>query len=231
MSLPDYKVKSFLLTDHPEWIQAVRNLRRYDYLQTKRFDHDLKPVRSVENRMKQLENDVEITNVLIDSAPSLFLECNKIVDADKQRKKRLRKRIERIMSKGKAYFITLTFNDETLMNTDEKTRRTYATRLLKSISPDFVGNIDFGKQNGREHYHFVAYSTLLDDIKYRFTKKYGWICSDAVPLAEWSKYGFYSIKSCGSDKVDQQKLSWYISKLTNHAIKETTKRSALIFSR
>lgn len=230
MSLPDYKVKSFLLTDHPEWIQAVRNERRFDYLHSQRFCHG-KTNPLLDQKLKVLWSDVEVVSVLIDSAPSLFHECEKIVDADKQRKKRLRKRIERIMSKGKAYFITLTFNDETLMNTDEKTRRTYATRLLKSISPDFVGNIDFGKQNGREHYHFVAYSTLLDDIKYRFTKKYGWICSDAVQLAEWSKYGFYSIKSCGSDKVDKQKLSWYISKLTNHAIKETTKRSALIFSR
>lgn len=230
MSLPDYKVKSFLLTDHPEWIQAVRNQRRFDYLYSQRFHHG-KTNPLVAQKMGELKPDDDIAIALADSAPSLFHECEKIVDADKQRKKRLRKRIERIMSKGKAYFITLTFNDQTLLSTDANTRRTYATRLLKTISSDFVGNIDFGKQNGREHFHFVAYSTLLDDIKYKFTKKYGWICSDAVQLADWSKYGFYSIKSCGSDKVDQQKLSWYISKLTNHAIKETTKRSALIFSR
>lgn len=229
--MPDYQLKSMILSDHPEWIQMVRNQRRYDYLYSKRFTNDLKTNHDVVKRMEELETDDILASALLDSAPDLYFECNKIVDADKQRKKRLRKRIERIMSKGKAYFVTLTFSDDTFSTTDAQTRRTYASRFIKDLSSDFVGNVDYGKLNGREHYHFVMFSDQLDDIKYIFTKKYGWICSDCPQFAEWSKNGFYSIKSCGNEKVDQQKLSWYISKLTNHAIKETTKRSALIFSR
>lgn len=229
--MPDYKLKSIILSDHPEWIQMVRNQRKFDYLSSRIPFAKGKDRYVLEKRLDKLYDDDLLASVLVDSAPDLFFECNKIVDADKQRKKRLRKRIERIMSKGKAYFVTLTFSDDTLSTTDEKTRRTYVTRFIKDRSPDFVGNVDYGKLNGREHYHFVMCSDRLDDIKYIYTKQYGWICSDCPQFAEWSKYGFYSIKSCGNEKVDQQKLSWYISKLTNHAIKETTKRSALIFSR
>lgn len=229
--MSDYKLKSMILNDHPEWIQMVRNERKFDYLSGKKVFAKGKERDVLEKRVYHLTNDWYLSQALYDSAPGLYWECNNIIEADKQRKKRLRKRIERIMSKGKAYFVTLTFSDDTLSSTDEKTRRTYVTRFIKDRSPDFVGNVDYGKLNGREHYHFVMCSDRLDDIKYIYTKKYGWICSDCPQFAEWSKYGFYSIKSCGNEKVDQQKLSWYISKLTNHAIKETTKRSALIFSR
>lgn len=236
MAKPNYQLKSMLFQDHPEWVQAVRGSRRYDYLigRLNRYDDQAKasvrdPV--VQKSLEELQDDFDIAVTLFENAPVLFHECEKIVDSDKQRKKRLRKRIERIMEKGSAYFVTLTFSDHSLASTDPKTRRTYVARFCKSISPDFVGNVDYGKQNGREHYHIVMYSSLLGDIKYKFTKRYGWVCSDAVQFADWSNYGFYSIKSCGTDYVDKQKLAWYVSKLTNHAIKETTKRSALIYSR
>lgn len=225
MTKPNYELKAMILDQHPDWIQMVREARKFDWLVAQRRS----PV--LDNDMEKYEESWFMLEGLAQGSPDLCAECEKIVDADKQRKKRLRKRIERIVSKGRAYFITLTFNDETLAATDAKTRRTYVARFLKSISPDFVGNVDFGALNGREHYHAVIYSTALDDIKYKFTKAYGWICSDCPQFLEWSRLGFYSIKSCGTEKTDLQKLSWYVSKLTNHAIKETTKRSALIFSR
>lgn len=226
MTKPNYELKSMLLSEHPDWIQMTREARKFEWL----FLHG-SGIPELYNQMGKYEDSYDMILSLTDNAPTLARECEKIVDADKQRKKRLRKRIERIMSKGRAYFITLTFSDDTLAATDAKTRRTYVARFLKSISPDFVGNVDFGALNGREHYHAVIFSTALDDIKYKFTKAYGWICSDCPQFQEWSRLGFYSIKSCGTEKTDLQKLSWYVSKLTNHAIKETTKRSALIFSR
>lgn len=240
--VPNYAIKSTILEQYSSDLEIVRKYKRAEYLQEKYQSE--KALRELPQAYRpkglQLMSQSEIDffrkyiaegEQIRSKSIYLFNECYKIVSADVQRKKRLRQRVERIMEKGSTYFLTLTFNDDTLSNTDVKTRRTYVARFLKSVSDDYVGNVDFGKLNGREHYHAVIHSDKLDDIQYQYTKHYGWICSNCVQFNEWSKLGFYSIKSCGKDEKDKQKLAWYVSKLTNHAVKETTKRNALIYSR
>jgi hypothetical protein len=78
----------------------------------------------------------------------------------------------------------------------------------------YVANIDYGAKNKREHYHAL-------------------INCDKIDFSNWRKYGNINAervknKDIESDKI---KLSKYIAKLSNHAIKETTKRSCLIYSR
>lgn len=240
--VPNYAIKSTILEQYSTDLEIVRKYKRAEYLQEKyqsqNVFRDMPSVYVPEGYefMPQSEIDffckyiAEGENVKLKSI-YLFNECYKMVSADVQRKKRLRQRVERIMEKGSTYFLTLTFNDDTLSKTDVKTRRTYVARFLKTVSDDYVGNVDFGKLNGREHYHAVIHSDKLDDIQYIYTNRYGWICSECEQFKEWSKLGFYSIKSCGKDEKDKQKLAWYVSKLTNHAVKETTKRNALIYSR
>ena len=239
--VPNYAIKSIILDQYSIDLEIVRKYKRAEYLQEK-FEsqkslRDL-PSSYLSNIEFMSDEDIEFMRQYIaegekvkDKNVYLFNECYKMVNADTQRKKRLRQRVERIMGKGSTYFLTLTFNDDTLSKTDAKTRRTYVSRFLKSISDYYVGNVDFGKLKGREHYHAVIHSDVLDDIQYIYTKNYGWICSECEQFKEWSKLGFYSIKSCGKDEKDKQKLAWYVSKLTNHAVKETTKRNALIYSR
>ncbi len=128
-----------------------------------------------------------------------------------KRTARLKERIREAVASGSAWFITITFNPDTLANTNEKTRRIYVSRWLKSLTPFYVANIDYGKLKGREHYHAV-------------------ITSEKRPPKSWS-YGFIDIKKVKTTETDTKRISKYISKLTNHAIKNTTKSKRIIYSR
>ena len=137
--------------------------------------------------------------------------ANNLNQASYKRVARLKERIREAVESGSAYFITITFNNETLSKTNEKTRRLYITRWLKTLSPFYVANIDYGKTKGREHYHAV-------------------ITSDKRPPKTWT-YGFIDILKVKTSDNDTKRVSKYISKLTNHAIKHTTKSKRIIYSR
>ena len=104
----------------------------------------------------------------------------------------------------------MTFNNEILASTSEKTRRRYISRFLRSLNAPYVANIDFGKDFNREHYHAVVKVPKIDLKLYA----YGFIFAETVHHAK-----------------SLIKLSKYIAKLTNHAIKETTRRNVLLYSR
>ena len=137
--------------------------------------------------------------------------ANNLNQAKYQRTIRLKNRIKKAIESNKAWFITITFNDETLNNTNEQTRRKYVSRWLKSLSKLYVANIDYGELKGREHYHAV-------------------ITSDTRPPKSW-KYGFIDILKVKTTDNDTTRISKYISKLTNHAIKHTTKSKRIIYSK
>lgn len=137
--------------------------------------------------------------------------ANNVNYASYKRVARLKKRIREAVASGSAWFITITFNPNTLNNTNEKTRRVYVSRWLKSLTPFYVANIDYGKEKGREHYHAV-------------------ITLDTKPPKTW-KYGFIDILKVKTTETDTKRISKYISKLTNHAIKHTTKSKRIIYSR
>ena len=140
-----------------------------------------------------------------------FKVATNVNHASYKRTARLKERIRDAVESGKAWFITITFNDETLNNTNEKTRRVYVSRWLKSLTPFYVANIDYGKEKGREHYHAI-------------------ITLDNKPPKTW-KYGFIDILKVKTSDNDTKRISKYISKLTNHAIKHTTKSKRIIYSR
>ena len=139
----------------------------------------------------------------------MYCEAKKINHASYQRANRLKQRISKIIQKD-SLFLTFTFTDEVLQRTSPDTRKQYVRRFLNSFNVPYVANIDFGSKNGREHYHAIL---QMSKIK----------------LTEW-KYGALNGKSIRNTN-DDVKLAKYISKLTNHAIKETTKRQAIIYSR
>ena len=99
------------------------------------------------------------------------------------------------------YFVTLTFTDEVLESTNERTRHRYVSRYLKDQVRCYYANIDYGEKNGREHFHAVV--------------------SDKVDFDAW-KYGNVNAKRLGGSKTDRRKISTYMRKLTNHANKFTT---------
>ena len=141
---------------------------------------------------------------------SSILEAMRLNNARYHRIERLKKRVESIISYNTSFFLTLTFTNKTLESTDSYTRRRYVSRFLRSLSSNYVANIDFGKRKGREHYHAVINCDRIDS-----------------KLWKYGNLDFEVINNC--DSLSTELLSKYISKLTNHAIKETCKRNHLIY--
>ncbi len=171
---------------------------------------------------------------LLKEFPREYAEAEKINLARYKRVSRLRKRINKILHNSDfVCFITLTFNDETLAKTSPETRRKYVQRYLTELKCDYVANIDFGAKNGREHYHAVV----------------GGIANES----KWMKYGFFNrlwvkigderlrkvpkrYEALSAEEIEkrmqednEKRLAKYVAKLTNHAIKETTKRSVIMY--
>lgn len=158
---------------------------------------------------QELENEIkEFVNLY---GYSTYKVATNVNHASYKRTARLKELIREAVESGSAWFITITFSPETLENTNEQTRRKYVSRWLKSLTPFYVANIDYGKKKGREHYHAI-------------------ITSDQRPPKTWS-YGFIDILKVKTTENDTKRISKYISKLTNHAIKNTTKSKRIIYSR
>lgn len=145
------------------------------------------------------------------NSPKEYKECERIYNSSCKRTSRLRRRISDMLTNNDCVFVTLTFTDYVLNNTNYDTRRKYVCRFLKMVSNDYVANIDFGEKNGRVHYHAVVVAKKIN------------------PLL-WD-YGACNVKKIVPTDLDAVRLSKYINKLTNHAIKDATKRYALIYSR
>jgi hypothetical protein len=127
-----------------------------------------------------------------------------------KKSKRIREKTKSIIQDDMAFFITITFRDEVLEKTSEKTRRVYVSRWLKSQSDTYVANIDYGAQKGREHYHAI--------IKAKSIKK------------TW-QYGFIDLKKITPIWQSTKNLPLYLAKLSHHAIKLTTQNKRIIYSR
>lgn len=160
-----------------------------------------------------LDTAMKIDADMMAMCKSDWLESAKINHAKYHRVKRLKDRIQAMLVAGKCNFLTLTFNDDILANTSAETRRKYIRRYLKAYNCKYVANIDYGAKNGREHYHALI---LTDKVNYDLWHKYGAIKGKVVHT---------------SDTDTNTRLAKYIAKLTNHAIKETTKANYMIYSR
>lgn len=141
--------------------------------------------------------------------PDWMKDARKIsvgIENRKQAKKRTNKYLLGMFeSYDELYFVTLTFNEDTMQNTTEQTRRKYVSRYLNENCRDYYANIDYGAENGREHYHAV-------------------VC-DRLDLEKWHKYGGIYVTKIRKSKRDVRKVATYIRKLTNHANKITTGRA------
>lgn len=135
--------------------------------------------------------------------------CNQIYNSFRKRQARLKKRIENMIINNNCLFLTLTFTDDVLNSTSFETRKKYVLRFLNNLNCAFVGNVDYGSQNGREHYHCIV---AIDNVS----------CND------WN-YGAINFKRIINK--NSLALAKYVAKLTNHALKETTNNSRIIYSR
>lgn len=168
-------------------------------------------------------------------------EWNKIVRASNsrhQKKKRVNKYLQGMRdSYYQLWFVSLTFNDETLSETSAETRKKYAQRWLNTYCKDYFANEDFGKENGRHHYHAVV--ALNDDLQKhvlfdmatrKIMRNNGVKTLDNALRYGWN-YGFSNIKpvithsSEIDEKTENHKISGYLLKLVNHSGKYGTGKS------
>ena len=215
MSKIDYAFKCKVLNEHEELLRDYKKISKYTYHLNQLEDFGvitpfLKREYGKVPRLNQAY-DIYAQKGLLNE----FLECSRISKAQGQRTKRLTRYISSMLNKAslldeKCLFLTLTFNDKCLNSSSPGSRRKFITKWLKKWCDVYVANIDFGKKNGREHYHAVVLP---------FSK---------IDFSTW-KYG-----TCNFEYIhtpNTRALAKYTSKLTNHAIKETTKRCATIYAR
>jgi hypothetical protein len=210
----DYAFKSYVLNQHSDLILKARKSGLYDYA-ISQFNNNgvLMPFLRRFNNDYMSSNDL-LNYCLVNDLKREYFECLKINHASYERTKRLKERIQSMLLNGECVFLTLTFNDDTFETSTEKERRIFVTRFLKATNCQYVANIDYGKENHREHYHAI-------------------VNCGCVEFGGWRKYGNINAERIRNKdiKSDKTKLAKYICKLSNHAIKETTKRSSLIYSR
>lgn len=207
-----YAFKSKVLKEEEDLVKRYRHAKLVDYCNDL-YINDGIVTKTFLSSQKDTLNDLEFECILNHKLEELN-EVEKIYNASIQRAKRLRERIETMLLNGDCLFLTLTFNDSVLSSTDSMQRRKNVSRFLKSFNCMYVANIDFGTKNHREHYHAVINCNKID-------------------LSLWRKYGNINVQRVRNNSIElnKKRLSKYISKLSNHAIKETTKRSCLLYSR
>ena len=199
----DYAYKSKILKDNQDLIKLQKQVSRCLYKNDNIYNHNT-------GELIMTLDDAKFYDMIYFN-DSDYIEATKINNCAYHRAIRLKKKIEKMLSMGNCVFLTLTFTNDILESTTEKTRKTYVKRYLKSCSDYYIANIDYGKKNDREHYHAII---LTDKVNYKL----------------WHKIGAIKGERIRANGVSETKLGKYISKLTNHAIKETTKRNAIIYS-
>jgi hypothetical protein len=184
-----------------------------DYSKNQYYEHCINDL----GDLSKLENyNPEYRQYLTMFREDIWKEAEKVNHASCNRNVRLKKRIRSIIDNYPTTFVTLTFTDVILNTTSEVTRRKYVTLWLKSHGVPYVANVDYGKLNEREHYHAIIGSQTLN---YKGWHHFGAINGKKV------------VKKTNLNSNGDVKLAKYITKLTNHAIKETCKRNAIIYSR
>lgn len=119
---------------------------------------------------------------------------------------RLRKLIKKMFEEyEEPIFITLTFDEK---NVNMKQHRKRIQEYLNKQCEYYVANIDYGKENERMHYHAVG--------------------SNKIDPTSW-KYGNCDVKKIHTK--NEKALSEYITKLSQHATKTTTKQERILTKR
>lgn len=126
------------------------------------------------------------------------------------------------------YFGTYTYDDKKFKGKIETLKR----QIIKTINNDknvidYVINIDYGKENERQHFHsieirlkdkkhnHIKVNRKVSDTKYTTGLK---LITNQLQDYE-QKYGFYDMEPCKITRKDKTKISKYISKLVSHSVK------------
>lgn len=148
-------------------------------------------------------NAIDLYFYLLENYSKAFIIANKVINNMHAKRVRLKKFINLMLDNSSCLFLTCTFTDDFLKSTSHNTRRRYIQRFLKSYKTNAVANIDYGEKKHREHYHVIIEKDYINSADY--------------------KYGNLDFVKINYNGVTSVKLTRYITKLTYHALKQSTK--------
>lgn len=153
-----------------------------------------------------------------------YKEIDKNIESAKLRRKRLRRYV-RCMAERTPFkmlcLASLTFTDDVFKSTDVSTRKKYVRDYLNQVFDDYIACIDFGKQNGREHYHAICLLDYHIPRVHHFKKRKEFF-SFWCPRFVW-QYGFSSFRPITYDSRQMYTTCNYAFKSSNYAFKCASK--------
>ena len=114
------------------------------------------------------------------------------------------------------YFVTFTFDDYYLNKSDKTHKRLIKDSLLSfDNNYKIILNADYGSKNERLHFHAIVGTNKKNNLDKHLKDNY--------PCFTKTERIYISNESIS-------KLSKYINKLSNHAVKDTTQKSRLFYN-
>ena len=187
-----------------------KKLSKQTYIAYKSIDYNVPTLRDVD--FTEYHELLEINNKFKEFFGDDWLIAQRLNANEYKRVKRLKDKMLNSVLSNQAIFLTLTFTDDTIARTTNLTRRRYVSRYLKSQSDYYIANRDFGATNAREHYHAVVISKKVD-------------------YSMWRRFGAINSKRIAPTQTSNVRVSKYVAKLSNHAIKQTATQQRLIYSK
>lgn len=168
-----------------------------------------------QEKVKELSLEIEKIESEIDYCDIDRVNARKLLNSMYMKNKRLRQRIELMKQFSNCiYFATFTLNND-FIDFRKETLEIYLKRALKENCNVYVANADYGSLNERLHFHAII------------------TCRDIEKLRDAWKYGFSDFEKVKWFEHSPIKMAKYITKLTNHAMKDSTRplENKLIYSR
>lgn len=199
--------------------KTKKQKNNYEEIITKGYLYNFYRVNQLRRQVYKLQLDIEDLQdamtfyqnffdiVLYDMYIDSFHEklCSLFSSNRNKKCKRYADKVKQLLISSDCVFGTLTLRDCEL-DIDEEIQRKRIQRFFKKLNCRYICNIDFGWENERKHYHFIA------DVRH-------------IDCDLW-KYGFAYIEPIKNKK--EFSLADYINKMTNHAVKQTTKNHRIM---
>lgn len=146
----------------------------------------------------------------INNGQEITKAIHNIKECDKKSYYNMLKRVQKILDIQYVYFITFTINDSNY----NLSMDTYRRKIKEALAPasTWVANEDYGKTNGRLHFHAL--------VGFGFQLDYN-------TITDIYKYGAVNFKPIHTKNAEA--IRNYMLKLTLHATKETA--NSIFYSR
>lgn len=182
-------------------------MKRYDLGQEfEKLDNDLYIVKGISYEESYIYKHDLLSNYIDSNFYKKIINFNRNMSS---KKRRCRAKLEEMCKNfNYVYFMTYQLYDDVLALKDE-TQKKLVSKWLKGKSNMYVLNVDYGDLKGRKHFHAVFGTN--DKIPYK------------------SLESNITLKLIPNKLDDKERISKYITKLSAHAVKISTKNQRLTY--